>query len=159
MSSFLFFITCLVLYTCWKAKNHWKGPESLKEIYEFADGVVPLGWCICSSTGYPGAPWLKGLEPSLTEGTKFQSLGGCKLLLTTSPNMYIYTAWWLRIQLLSYTAFWCNCPDVQQGMLTPLKGKKNRLQQNLPISIKSSLHLILYMKRTHQHGSKTTYGT
>ena len=26
--------------------------------------------------------------------------------------MYIYTARWLRIQLLSYTAFWCNCPDV-----------------------------------------------
>ena len=32
--------------------------------------------------------------------------------------MYIYTARWLRIQLLSYTAFWRNCPDVQQGMLT-----------------------------------------
>ena len=44
----------------------------------------------------------------------------CKPLLTTSPNMYIYTARWLRIQLLSYTAFWCNCPDVQQGMLTVL---------------------------------------
>ena len=39
LSSFLYFITCPVLYTCWKAKNHWKGPKSLKEICEFADAT------------------------------------------------------------------------------------------------------------------------
>ena len=42
LSSFLYFITCQVLYTCWKAKNRWKGPESLKEICKFADAQKDL---------------------------------------------------------------------------------------------------------------------
>ena len=61
----------------------------------------------------------------------------CKPLLTTSPNMYIYTARWLRIQLLSYTAFWRNCPDVQQGMLT--------LTEKLQLPVQSRL-----MAKLHQ---------